>query len=65
MRHRLSKIEATRPPATYDLRLVRPALAFSLSRSTSSRQVSSDPRIPNGADLFVKWNVFRKNTDCL
>jgi hypothetical protein len=42
VRYRLSKIEATRA-ATYALQLVRPALGFLLSRSTSSRQVPSNP----------------------
>jgi hypothetical protein len=59
MRYRLSKIEATRPPATYALQLVRPALGFSFSRSTSSRQVCSNPRIPTGAGPLAK------NTNCL
>ena len=43
MRYRLSEIEATGPQRFYALRLVRPALEFSLSTSTSSSQVSSNP----------------------
>lgn len=59
MWYRLSNIEATRPPTTYTLQLVAPALGFSFSRSTSSRQVSSNTRIPAGADPLAK------NTNCL
>ena len=57
MWYRLRKTEAIRPLATDVLQLVSPALGFSLSRSRSSRQVSSDPRIPNGSDLLVEWNL--------
>jgi len=41
MRYRLSEIEATGPRRFYALRIVRPALEFSLSISTSSSRASS------------------------